>query len=491
MSFWKRFLVGTLLIVVATAAASATAAFNELDKIVTALREGGQLELGTELVEAGTGDPQTIMLIGSDIPTPGTEGTEAPGGSGGEGEARSDTVILVRLDPAEGATALMSLPRDLKVNIPGHGTDRLNAAYSLGGPKLTLETVKELTGLQINHVINIDFGGFQQAVDRLGCVYTDVDRDYFSPGLEYAYINLNPGYQKLCGRDALSYVRFRHEDTDLVRSARQQDFLRQAKQQISVSRLISDRDDLIKIFGQYTDSDLNSRSSALRLLKLVVSSANQPFREVHFEAEIGESFVTASDETVKKLAQEFLGVEEGEGPRAPAPPDIGEQAKAVNKPDGFGSDGGSDDKQKRAKLEDASVDGLAQAELVESQGARLPVFYPRLRTPGSVFEPEPNAYRIPVEGQGKQPAYRMVISTGGIGEYYGVQGTTWKNPPILDDPTETRTAGGRRFELHYDGDRLRLVAWRTKDAVYWISNTLTQSLSAKEMLEIAASTREL
>jgi len=483
MSFWKRILVGTLLIVVASAAATATAAFNELDKIVTALREGGELELGTELAEAGTGDPQTIMLIGSDIPTPET--------AGGEEEARSDTVILVRLDPAEGATALMSLPRDLRVEIPGHGTDRLNAAYSIGGPKLTLETVKQLTGLQINHVINIDFGGFQRAVDRLGCVYTDVDRDYFSPGLEYAYININPGYQKLCGEDALAYVRFRHEDTDLVRSARQQDFLRQAKQQISVGRLIADRDDLIEIFGQFTDSDLNSRASSLRLLKLVVASANQPFREVHFEAEIGASFVTASDSTVKKLAQEFLGVEEGKGPRAPAPPDVGELAKAVSRPEGFGSDGGSDSKQQRAKLEDASADGLAQAELVEAEEPRMPVFYPRQRTPGSSFEPEPSVYRIPVRGGDKEAAYRMVISTGGIGEYYGLQGTTWRNPPILDDPTETRMVGGRSFELHYDGDRLRLIAWRTKDGVYWISNTLTQSLSAKEMLEIAASTREL
>ncbi len=230
-----------------------------------------------------------------------------------------------------------------------------------------------------------------------------------------------------------------------MRSARQQDFLRQAKQQISVSRLISDRDDLIKIFGQYTDSDLESRSSALRLLKLVVSSANQPFREVHFEAEIGESFVTASDETVKKLAQEFLGVEEGEGPRAPAPPDIGEQAKAVSKPEGFGSDGGSDDRQKRAKLEDASAEGLAQAELIQSEGARLPVFYPRVRTPGSVFEPEPNVYRIPVDGQGKQPAYRMVISTGGIGRVLRGPGHDLEEP--ADPRRPDRDADGRRAPL--------------------------------------------
>ena len=55
---------------------------------------------------------------------------------------------------------MMSLPRDLKVQIPGHGTDKINAAYELGGPQLTLKTVKQLTGLSINHVINVDFSGF-------------------------------------------------------------------------------------------------------------------------------------------------------------------------------------------------------------------------------------------------------------------------------------------------------------------------------------------
>ena len=73
----------------------------------------------------------------------------------------------------------MSIPRDLKVEIPGYGTDKFNAAYAYGGPKLTLQVVKELTGLPINHVVNVDFLGFVRAVDAIGCVYTDVDRRYY------------------------------------------------------------------------------------------------------------------------------------------------------------------------------------------------------------------------------------------------------------------------------------------------------------------------
>ena len=87
--------------------------------------------------------------------------------------------MLLRLDPDKDAIAVMSIPRDLKVEIPGYGTGKFNAAYSYGGPKLTLQVVKELTGLQINHVVNVDFLGFVRAVDAIGCVYVDVDRRYY------------------------------------------------------------------------------------------------------------------------------------------------------------------------------------------------------------------------------------------------------------------------------------------------------------------------
>ena len=83
----------------------------------------------------------------------------------------------------------------------------------------------------------------------------------------------------------------------------------------------------------------------------------------------------------------------------------------------------------------------------------------------------------------------MVISYGLVGEYYGIQGTTWRRPPILDSGSETRRMGKRTFHVHYDGDRVRLVEWRTSKGVYWVSNTLLQSLTERQMLAIARSTR--
>ena len=164
----------------------------------------------------------------------------------------------------------MSIPRDLKVEIPGFGTDKFNAAYAYGGPKLTLRVVKELTGLPINHVVNVDFLGFVRAVDAIGCVYTDVDRRYYhsNDGLpaseQYSEINIQPGYQLLCGKKALEYVRYRHTDTDLVRSARQQDFISAARQRVPIQDLVFDQSDLIDIFTNYTTSDINDRRRCCR-----------------------------------------------------------------------------------------------------------------------------------------------------------------------------------------------------------------------------------
>ena len=159
----KRFLIGTLSITVVAAAATTSSVLLFFDQTVAKFRN---VDVGRELTAVGGGDPQTIMLAGSDR----RHGDRKRGL-----RARSDTIMLMRIDPDKGI-ALLSLPRDLKVSIPGHGIDKINAAYSIGGPKLTIKTVKQLTGLKINHYVDINFHGFSKAVDEVGCVYVDVDR---------------------------------------------------------------------------------------------------------------------------------------------------------------------------------------------------------------------------------------------------------------------------------------------------------------------------
>jgi LCP family protein required for cell wall assembly len=476
-SLWKRLLIGGALVIFAAAGATAVAGFHEINRVVNALGTHKQLKLGADLAVTNPGSPQTLMVLGSDR-RPKNNGDPAAGG------ARSDTIMLIRLDPSKKAIAMMSLPRDLKVQIPGHGTDKINAAYEIGGPKLTLKTVKRLTGLSVNHVINVDFRGFWAATNAIGCVYADIDRRYFNNSAGFAYINLQPGYQKMCGREALQYVRFRHEDNDLVRSARQQDFLRQAKQQLGVSKLIGERQKLIGIFGKYTTSDIRGTSEVLRLLKLAVFSVGQPVHEVHFEGQITTgnvktntpSYVEASNAQIKKFARQFLGVEDTKGPR-------GKLGPKSTKHSGGGDLG-------LEKAYSAGKDQAVQA-IKQGAGASLPVYYPTVRTQQALYAGPPNVYKIRgIDGK-SHGAYRMVLKRGLVGEYYGLQGTTWQNPPILENSSEKRKIGRRQYELHYDGDRLRLVAWRTKRAVYWVSNTLLLTLSERQMMAIARSARKL
>lgn len=468
---FKRFLLGSLLIVASAASATSVAAFHEVDKVVEALRTGETLQLGGYLAEAEAGTPRTILLLGHDRRESGHADPLADTSRG-----RSDTIILVRLDPSKQATAMMTLPRDLKVDIPGRGTDRLNAAYSFGGTKLALRTIKRLTGLRINHVITVDFKGFWEGVDRIGCVYTDVDRRYFNQDPQFAPIDIEPGYRRLCGGDALAFVRYRHEDHDLVRGARQMEFLRQAKQQVGAEKLFDDRDKLVKIFGKYTRSDIDDRKTVLSLLKLAVFSAGRPVREVHFEGQIGPSYVTASDSKVQELVQQFLGLVETPGPRGRLRPRGKRRKRATDLELG---------------LEGAADAGREQALQAVAAGVRFPIYYPRKRTRGALFAGQPTYYALRDSGGKLHYAYRMVTKRGPVGEYYGLQGMTWKDPPILKDSGEKRRSRGREYEIFRDGDRVRLVAWRTPEAVYWVSNTLLLSLSSKQMMAIARSARTL
>ncbi len=165
-------------------------------------------------------------------------------GTAASDPSRSDTVMLIRADPVTNSISLLSFPRDLGVPIYCGATpitvDRINSAYARCGAKGTLLTVKHLTNLKINYLITVNFHGFKEVVDKLGGVWMDVDRRYYNHNTgasydNYANIDLQPGYQKLTGGQALDFVRFRHTDDDYHRLARQQEFVRAFKEQVAQS----------------------------------------------------------------------------------------------------------------------------------------------------------------------------------------------------------------------------------------------------------------
>ncbi|MEP7035695.1 MAG: LCP family protein [Actinomycetota bacterium] len=137
---------------------------------------------------------------------------------------RTDSIILVHVPSGGGKAALISLPRDSYLPIPGHGHNKINAAYSLGGPRLLVQTIEGVTGVRIDGYVEIGFGGFASVVDSLGGVDICVKHAMDDPK---AGINLKPGCQTLNGPKALGYVRARYSDPlgDIGRVQRQRQFL--------------------------------------------------------------------------------------------------------------------------------------------------------------------------------------------------------------------------------------------------------------------------
>jgi LCP family protein required for cell wall assembly len=211
------------------------------------------------------GEPTNILLIGSDTrPSEGDPG-------------RSDSLILVRVDPGNDYISMLSFPRDLWVDIPGYGQDKINAAFSIGGAKTTIETVKSLTGEPVHDYLLVDFNGFRSLVDQVGGVWIDVDRRYFNdnagraPGTTYAEIDIEPGYRRLKGDDALAYVRYRHTDSDFARIARQQQFLAELKRQTNKPDNLLRADRLSKIFKNNIETSIRNVPKAIELLRAALT----------------------------------------------------------------------------------------------------------------------------------------------------------------------------------------------------------------------------
>jgi polyisoprenyl-teichoic acid--peptidoglycan teichoic acid transferase len=504
--FWWRFILASVLIIAVSASTTAAAALLYIDSIAEEIGVENKREnerLHKWLTDAEDGEPQNFLMIGSD---------KRAGAEFAESKGLSDTAMLVRLDPEKDLISMMSIPRDLKVEIPDFGTGKVNEAYAYGGTKLTLRVVKELTGLPVHHVVNVDFLGFAQGVYAIGCVYTDIDRRYYhsNEGVpaeeQYAEINITPGYQMLCGKKALDYVRYRHTDTDIVRSARQQDFLSSARQRISVEDIFFDKSELIDVFTEYTTSDISEGPELLEVLKLVAASRNATINEVDFPAELSPSYVYTTPEAVKGAVEEFLG-ERGPG-STPAP-----SARKQRPQGGKKAQGGKGQRQKpkrekpKVEISKPGNDGLVVAReageaeaKIASRRARghFPIYYPTRLPEGAFFVEsnpyekviDPYVYNLKDEDGNRHLAYRMVMvmeESDGT-HYFGLQGIRgWTDPPIVGDPSLTKEINGREYDIFVEGEDVKMVAWRRGENVYWISNDLQRSLTNDQMIGMARS----
>lgn len=148
--------------------------------------------------------------------------------------ARTDTILVAQVDFVNQRIHALSIPRDTLVRIPRHGWGKINSAHVLGGPRLLVETVSNLLGnLQIDHVVIVSYKAFEEAIDALGGVTIEVEkRMRYHDNWGDLHIDLQPGVQRLNGKQALGYVRFRHTDSDFHRIERQQKFMRAVKERL-------------------------------------------------------------------------------------------------------------------------------------------------------------------------------------------------------------------------------------------------------------------
>ncbi len=192
-------------------------------------------------------DKATVMIMGVD------ERADDVG--------RSDTLMIATLDPEKNQTAILSVPRDTRVKISGHGFDKINAAYAYGGRQLTQKTIENLLNTHIDHYIKINIHGFTKIIDALGGIDIDVEkRMYYEDPWDDdggLYIDLQPGMQHMDGKTAITYVRYRDEEGDIGRIKRQQNFMKAVMDKLVSPTIIPKLPSIVSAVSDSVETDMS------------------------------------------------------------------------------------------------------------------------------------------------------------------------------------------------------------------------------------------
>lgn len=217
---------------------------------------------------------------------------------------RADTVMLLTLNNKTGSLNIASIPRDMRVNIPGHGLDKINHAYAYGEVALTKQVVEDFLDVHIDHYITTDFEGFVNIVDALGGIELEVEKEMTYKGIDVD-INLQPGYQPLNGEKALEYVRWRSDaEADLGRVKRQQKFLKTLLQELIAYKNILKFPRLLPEIAENikTDLDLNQAIKLANRLKSVEVEEINTFTLPGKPGKIaGISYILPEEEEIRQL----------------------------------------------------------------------------------------------------------------------------------------------------------------------------------------------
>jgi len=224
---------------------------------------------------------------------------------------RSDTIMVVHMDPKNNTASVVSIPRDTLVNIPGIGPNKANAAYAYGGPELSRATLENFLGIKIPYYVSLDIDAMANLIDDIGGIKINVEkRMYYIDRAQNLFVDLKPGRQTLKGRDALSYVRYRQDGGDITRILRQQKFLKALANQISSKKNIVRSPQILLKFFSYMDTNLNTKEIvglALSMKKIYDLGEIRMTRVKGYDAMInGIYFIRPDDEALKRTVKDYL-----------------------------------------------------------------------------------------------------------------------------------------------------------------------------------------
>jgi hypothetical protein len=325
--------------------------------------------------------------------------------------------------------------------------------------------------------VEVSLRGFGDVVTALGGVYLSVDQRYYNKhdgtaATNYSEIDLQPGYQKLQRADALAFVRYRHGDSDFVRAARQQLFLREALRQTVAAKYHFFRlRDILRAFARATASDIGSIGEVWRLVSVLRSTPPQRIRRATVPATDvvldGADYVEAAPDSLHQALLRWYAPPPKRVRRArPAAPRPRARRPPAAAPVALDDDGG--------------VGRGLVAPLAEGMRGCVPTKLPS----GYRWPSHDAARRYPLAGHPAIAAY----ATAGSGTSVLWMETTWQSPPVLDAPAAVVRRGGRSYDVYTEsGGKVRQIAWREGPTRVWITNTLRDDLTRAQMLALAAS----
>lgn len=254
-------------------------------------------KLQVQLTKAPPQEPYNVLMLGVDKRK-------------GDVTFRSDSMALVRVDPKTKEVWMISIPRDTRAEIPGHGYSKINNAYALGQEQLAIDTVEKFTDVPINHFIAIDFSGFEKVVNAMGGVWIDVpveindkeaDR---SKGDKASHIDA--GYQLLDGAHALTFVRARHQfaDQDFSRMKNQQRFVRAVADQVATKTRVTKVPRIVSAAAPHLSTDM-SLMEMMRTAQALKNAGSGKVYTTTFPGEWRSPFIWPDEAAKAKILEKF------------------------------------------------------------------------------------------------------------------------------------------------------------------------------------------